>query len=109
MMGATIREAVTALERAGADVIGSNCGNGIAEMAEIARHMRALTKKPLLIKSNAGMPELVDGVAVYGETPEVMGRWITELKSAGVSIVGGCCGTTPEHIRRFRAEIGPKR
>lgn len=108
MMGATIREAVAALERAGTDVIGSNCGNGIAEMAAIAREMRPLTKKPLLIKSNAGMPELVGGTAVYNETPESMSHWIKELKDAGVSIVGGCCGTTPEHIRRFRSEIGKK-
>ena len=105
MMGASIGEAVAALERAGADVIGSNCGNGIVEMVEIARQMRPLTKKPLIIKSNAGIPELIDGVAVYGETPDVMARHVADLKSAGVAIVGGCCGTTPEHIRRFRAEI----
>ena len=105
MLGSTIREAVEALDGAGADVIGSNCGNGIAEMAAIARQMRPLTRKPLMIKSNAGMPELVNGTAVYNETPDTMANWLGELKSAGVSIVGGCCGTTPEHIRRFRAEL----
>ncbi len=105
MLGSTIPEAVKAMDHAGADVIGSNCGNGIAEMTAIARSMRALTKKPLMIKSNAGMPELVDGTAVYNETPDSMAQWIAELKNAGVAIIGGCCGTTPEHIRRFRAEI----
>src|SRR5947207_1502872 len=68
MLGATIEKAVVALESAGADVIGSNCGNGISEMVAIARQMRTLTKKPLIIKSNAGIPELVNGVAVYAET-----------------------------------------
>ncbi|MEI6233543.1 MAG: homocysteine S-methyltransferase family protein [Planctomycetota bacterium] len=105
MVGASIREAVEAVDRAGADVIGSNCGNGIAEMTAIAREMRPLTRKPLLIKSNAGMPEMIDGNAVYNDTPETMSGWIQELKTVGVSIIGGCCGTTPEHIRRFREEI----
>jgi 5-methyltetrahydrofolate--homocysteine methyltransferase len=105
MLGSSIRDSVEALDRAGADVIGSNCGNGIAEMAAIAREMRPLTHKPLMIKSNAGMPELINGAAVYNETPDSMARWLHELKTVGVSIVGGCCGTTPEHIRRFRAEI----
>lgn len=105
MLGATLPQAVAALERAGADVIGSNCGNGIAEMAAIARQMRSLTTRPLIIKSNAGLPQMVGGVAVYGESPESMAHWIRELKDSGVSIVGGCCGTTPEHIRRFRAEM----
>ncbi|HLX61256.1 MAG TPA: homocysteine S-methyltransferase family protein [Planctomycetota bacterium] len=105
MLGTPIERAVRALEGAGADVIGSNCGNGIAEMVIIAREMRKLTKKPLIIKSNAGVPELVNGVAVYGDTPEIMARAIKDFKDLGVSIVGGCCGTTPEHIRRFRAEI----
>lgn len=105
MLGSSIQDAVEAMDRAGADVIGSNCGNGIAEMVMIAREMRPLTQKPLMIKSNAGMPELIGGTAVYNETPESMSRYVAELKDAGVSIIGGCCGTTPEHIRLFRAEI----
>lgn len=105
MLGATVQNSVAALERAGADVIGSNCGNGIAQMAAIAKEMRAFTRKPLMIKSNAGIPELVDGVAVYNETPDTMADWFSSLRESKVSIVGGCCGTTPEHIRRFRAEL----
>ena len=105
MLGSTVAEVVAALDQAGADIIGSNCGNGIAEMAALARQMKALTKKPLLIKANAGLPRMVGDHAIYGETPESMARWIPQFKALGVSIVGGCCGTTPEHIRKFRDEI----
>ncbi len=105
MLGANIQDSVIALENAGADVIGSNCGNGMEQMVQVAKEMRALTKKPIMIKANAGIPELVKGKTVYNEGPGAMARWLAELKAAGVSIVGGCCGTTPEHIRRFRAEI----
>lgn len=105
MLGATIQDSVSALENAGADVIGSNCGNGMEQMVQVAKEMRPLTKKPLMIKANAGIPELVKGKTVYNEGPGAMAKWLAELKSVNVSIVGGCCGTTPEHIRRFRAEI----
>ena len=105
MLGAGIREAVGALEQAQADVIGSNCGNGIEQMAAIAKAMRACTSKPLMIKSNAGLPTLQNGKAVYDETPESMARWLPELRASGVSIAGGCCGSTPDHIRAFRSVI----
>ncbi len=59
MLGSTVAQVVTALDQAGADILGSNCGNGIAEMAGVARQMRALTKKPLSIKANAGLPRMV--------------------------------------------------
>jgi methionine synthase I (cobalamin-dependent) len=100
-----LAEAVAGLDASGADVIGTNCGNGIEDMVAIAREMRKLTRKPLIVKSNAGIPEVVDGKIIYHETPEMMAERIAELREIGVSIVGGCCGTTPEHIRTFRRHI----
>lgn len=105
MMGVELGEAAKALDASTADVIGTNCGNGIDEMVKIAHTMRGLTKKPLMVKSNAGLPKVVHGISVYKETPQMMAARIAELKAAGVAIVGGCCGTTPEYIRAFRAAI----
>jgi 5-methyltetrahydrofolate--homocysteine methyltransferase len=67
--------------------------------------MRALTDLPLLIQSNAGLPRLVGGKTVYPETPEFMAEKAKDLLAAGVSIVGGCCGTTPEHIRAIQKTV----
>jgi 5-methyltetrahydrofolate--homocysteine methyltransferase len=105
MLGTTVEEATRALDSSSAEVIGTNCGNGITDMVKIARQMRSFTKKPLMVKSNAGLPEMVDGKAIYHETPAMMAASIAELKQLGTAIIGGCCGTTPEHIRTFRAEI----
>lgn len=108
MLGTSVDEATEALEKSGADVIGTNCGNGIADMVKIAKQMRKLSKKPLLVKSNAGLPEMSSGSPVYKETPQMMAGHIAELKKIGVGIVGGCCGTTPEHIRAFSKAIQEK-
>ena len=97
--------AAAGLLDAGANLVGSNCGNGIEKMVAIAREFRACTDAPLLVQSNAGMPELVDGKVVYGETPEFMATHAAELLEAGVQVIGGCCGTTPEHIRALRGAL----
>ncbi len=102
IMGVDIPAAVSGLVDAGADVIGSNCGNGIEKMVEIARAFREVTDHPLIIQSNAGLPETERGRVVYRESPEFMAEHVQELLDIGVSIVGGCCGTTPEHIKAFR-------
>jgi len=99
MMGVDPAQAAEQLEAAGASAVGSNCGTGIENMVEVARLMRSATGLPLWIKPNAGLPELVDGQTVYRETPEQMAEQVPALVSAGARIVGGCCGTTPEHIR----------
>ncbi len=99
IMGISIEKASVELQEAGADVIGSNCGNGIENMILIAREFRSLSSLPLIIQSNAGLPEIRGDETVYPETPEFMAEKSKELIAAGVSIVGGCCGTTPEHIR----------
>jgi len=84
---------------AGADVVGANCGNGIERMVELSRELRAATDGYLLIHSNAGIPAIIDGEIVYAETPDYMARHFEVLANEGINIVGGCCGTGPDHIR----------
>jgi len=105
MMGIKPEKAIRELEKAGADIVGANCGSGIENFVEIARIIRPVTTLPLWIKPNAGVPQLEEGKTVYRETPEEMVRFIPDLIKAGVSMVGGCCGTTPEHIRLIAKEV----
>ena len=99
MMGVTPERAAREAAAAGADIIGTNCGSGIANMIEITRQMRAaLPHTPILVNANAGMPVLEEGKTVFKETPEFMASKIGELIKAGAQIIGGCCGTAPEHI-----------
>ncbi len=105
VMGVSVAQAVAGLAAAGADVVGSNCGNGIEAMLAIAREMRAHTEGPLAIQANAGLPESKAGALVYPETPAFMASWVPALVETGVRIVGGCCGTTPDHVRAFRAAV----
>lgn len=105
VMGHSIAQAVTGLVEAGADIVGSNCGNGSPIMIEIAREFRARTDRPVAIQPNAGLPEHRGGAVVYPETPEFMGRSAQALVEAGVALIGGCCGTTPEHVRAIRKAV----
>ena len=105
MMGNSIADVARGLADAGADIVGSNCGNGSAEMLEIAREFKKATDLPISIRPNAGAPTLAQGVPVYPETPEFMAEKVGEMAAIGVSIIGGCCGTTPAHIRAFRAVL----
>ena len=105
MMGVDVERAAAGLIEAGADVIGANCGNGIANMIKIAQEYRAVTDKPILIHANAGMPELVNGKTVFRETPADMAGRVGELVDAGANIIGGCCGTTPEHIAAMKEAV----
>lgn len=107
MMGATPEQAAEALAAAGADVIGANCGSGIAGYVPICRRLRAATRLPVWIKPNAGLPELTGGQVVYRTAPEEFARHIPDLVEAGASYIGGCCGTTPEFIRAARRVLGP--
>lgn len=99
MWGVDTKTAVERLSAAGADILGSNCGRGFDEMIEVIKEMRSLTQKPILAQANAGIPDWVDGVSVYKETPEVILPKAETLLKLGVNIIGGCCGTGPEHIR----------
>ncbi len=100
-LGVSVERAAKALEQAGADIVGSNCGNGIEDMILIARQFRAHTALPLVIQSNAGLPIAGPKGLEYPQTPVWMAEQSRELIAAGVSIIGGCCGTTPEHIRQI--------
>ncbi|MCK5116515.1 MAG: homocysteine S-methyltransferase family protein [Candidatus Aegiribacteria sp.] len=107
IMGDTIEKAAHSLEEAGADVIGSNCGNGIEDMIRIAEEFRKRTTLPLIIQSNAGLPIIENGRLTYPESPEFMASMAKKLVDSGVSIIGGCCGTGPAHIRAIKNAISP--
>jgi 5-methyltetrahydrofolate--homocysteine methyltransferase len=104
LMGVRPDHAAVELERAGADIVGANCGAGIDLMIEVARLMRPATSLPIWCKPNAGLPELVNGKTVYRESPEKMASRFRELVEAGVNMIGGCCGSTPAHIRALVLE-----
>jgi 5-methyltetrahydrofolate--homocysteine methyltransferase len=99
MMGLKPDRAAREAVAAGADITGANCGNGIANMIEITRQMRAAVPgTPILIHANAGAPVVENGKTVFKETPAYMASRVEELIVAGANIIGGCCGTTPDHI-----------
>ena len=105
VMGVSVEKAVAGLEEAGADVVGSNCGTGIGDMVEIARRMVGVARRPVLVQPNAGLPASRDGQVIYDETPETFAARVPELLELGVAIVGGCCGTTPDHTRAIRRAV----
>ena len=107
MMGVTPERAVKELAAAGADVTGANCGNGIGVMVELAREMRQATDGPLLVHSNAGIPAYQRGEIVYPESPDYMLERFGILADMGIDILGGCCGTGPEHIRALVSAMKP--
>lgn len=102
IMGNSIESVAGELEKNGADVIGSNCGNGIETMTRIAQEFRSVSKLPIIIQSNAGLPSLVDGKLQHPESPEFFEPHVRTLAEMGVAIIGGCCGTTPDHIKAIR-------
>jgi 5-methyltetrahydrofolate--homocysteine methyltransferase len=121
MMGVSPSEAVCALAELGVAAAGGNCGNGPAEIEGVVHGMRAALEDgeqgtreqdystaglkpqasslPLIAKSNAGLPQIVDGRAVYTATPAVMAEYARRVRALGADIIGGCCGSTPAHIR----------
>ncbi len=107
MMGVSPEQAVVALDAWGADAVGGNCGNGPDELVGVMRRMRPAAPDVVLVaKSNAGMPELVDMRAVYRADPAYMASQALEMREAGATIVGGCCGTTPDHLRAMAGLLG---
>lgn len=99
LFGTTPEVAVVVLQSLGADVIGVNCSTGPAEMAPLVAKMAEYATIPILAKPNNGFPELIDGKTIYRTTPEEFAQAGVSLVEAGAAIVGGCCGTTPAHIR----------
>ena len=106
MMGVDPQQVADELPRAGANILGANCGNGIEQMIDITTEFRKYTDLPILIHANAGLPELVDGLTVFRQNPEAMAAHTPALVEAGANIIGGCCGTTPEHIAAMRTALG---
>ena len=100
--GVEVETAVSRLQAAGADIIGSNCGNGIEVILAVIRKMRSLTDMPLLAQPNAGLPEIMDGKIIYTQKPEEVEQQLRELIQLKVNILGGCCGTGPEYIRYLK-------
>jgi methionine synthase / methylenetetrahydrofolate reductase(NADPH) len=93
------------LEEWGADVIGCNCSVGPFEMLDAMERVRAATSLPLSAQPNAGIPRSVEGRNIYLCSPEYMASYARKFVAAGVRVVGGCCGTTPEHIRTMKAVL----
>jgi 5-methyltetrahydrofolate--homocysteine methyltransferase len=106
MMGISPTEMVATIVEAGADLIGTNCGNGIEDMIGMVKEIRKVNADiPVLVHANAGMPCYLDGVTTFPESPEDMAARVKEIIDAGANIVGGCCGTTPDHIRKVSAVV----
>lgn len=106
MMGVSPAEMVQAMIDAGASIIGANCGNGMENMVGITSQIRQVDPNiPILIHANAGAPIYKDGKTLFLETPELMADFVEILVQAGANIIGGCCGTTPEHIRQIALAV----
>lgn len=99
MMGVTPEQCATTLMQEGALVVGANCSTGAQEMVPVIRRMRQAVSIPLIAQPNAGMPVLVEGKAVYTQTPEEMAQFVPQFVEAGANIIGSCCGSTPEFTR----------
>ena len=102
--GGTAAEAAAALEALGADAVGINCSVGPDQLEAVISSIRGAVGVPVAAKPNAGMPSILpDGQVAYSMGPEDFARHMGALRRAGASVLGGCCGTTPEHIRALRA------
>ena len=109
IMGTRPEQAAKELDKAGADIIGSNCGVGIEHMIEVARLLRSATCRPVWIKPNAGLPVVKDGRTVFAMGPQEFASFVPKLIDAGADFIGGCCGTTPEHVRAVLAAASKRR
>ncbi|MBR1811155.1 MAG: homocysteine S-methyltransferase family protein [Clostridia bacterium] len=98
LTGADATTAAITLEALGVDALGLNCGFGPDAMLPLTKELAAATDLPLIVNPNAGLPEVVNGKTVYNVLPAAFAEKMTEIVAAGAWVVGGCCGTTPEHI-----------
>jgi 5-methyltetrahydrofolate--homocysteine methyltransferase len=107
MMGVKPARAVATLAGWGVRLIGANCGNGPAEISRIMAEMAQAKPEGvfLMAKSNAGMPRWKDDRITYGGTPEVMAEYARSMLALGVRVIGGCCGSAPEHVASMRAAL----
>jgi methionine synthase I (cobalamin-dependent) len=105
MMGVTPERAAEQLSAWGVDVVGANCGSGVADYVPVCARLAAATARPIWIKPNAGTPKLVDGEVVYETTAQEFAAFLPQLLEAGASFVGGCCGTDPAFITALRSRL----
>jgi 5-methyltetrahydrofolate--homocysteine methyltransferase len=107
MMGVAPGSAASAALEAGADIVGANCGTHMttADFARVVGGFRQVTDRPVMVQANAGSPELENGRAVYRLTPDAFATGMREVVAAGAAIVGGCCGTTPSHVRALATQV----
>lgn len=105
MMGSTPEQVAESLREAGADIIGANCGQGIAGYVPVCRRLHAAAGAPVWIKANAGLPVMVDGKVTYRTSPEEFVSHLPALLEAGAGFVGGCCGTNPAFIKALTAHL----
>ena len=103
--GTDPQTAAIILSAMGADVIGANCSLGPEQLVPIVKELAENCSCPISIQPNAGMPHLVDGKTVFPMTPEDFGKWAPELVKAGATFIGGCCGTTPAHIKAIKEAL----
>lgn len=105
MMGVSIPDFIEEMVKLPVIAIGANCGQGADEIIDIIEEFRQITDMPLIAQANAGLPETKDNKIVYHETPQQRSELTRVLLSERVNIIGGCCGTTPEHIKAIRDTV----
>jgi 5-methyltetrahydrofolate--homocysteine methyltransferase len=106
MMGEGVNQAVSAFEKAGADVIATNCSLGSRDMIDLTKELRSATGKPLLIQPNAGKPVTHKGITSYQQTPAEFAQDGREIRDSGADMIGGCCGTNPDFIKALVQTLG---
>ena len=105
MFGLKPKESLKIFFESGAHVVGTNCGNGSENTVEIAKQLRSVTDKPLIVQANAGIPKIKKQDIIYPESPEFMQEKYKDLIENKINFIGGCCGTNSEHIRFFHELI----
>jgi methionine synthase I (cobalamin-dependent) len=106
MMGHSPEQVAAAMESAGVDAVGANCGAGPDAFVNVCRRLRSASQLPLWIKPNAGLPVIHNGQAVYTMTPAEFAAYLPALVDAGAAFLGGCCGTTPDFIAALAQAAG---
>lgn len=106
MMGYRPSDIASMFKNSGIDILGTNCGNGSEGMIPILEEFSEIWPEiPLIVQANAGLPLVSEGTTIYPETPQIMASRVFQLLDAGASIIGGCCGTNPEHIRTIKSKL----
>jgi 5-methyltetrahydrofolate--homocysteine methyltransferase len=105
MMGNSPADLAKAARELGLSAVGANCGAGPDNLVKVARLFRQATDLPILVKPNAGLPVIRDGQTVFPLAPAQFAAFVPELVAAGANFIGGCCGTTPDHIRAVQAAV----